>query len=83
MLWIEFTAEMFAGPVVESDMIIDKLCVWLGTISVVSRNSVSYQTEIEAMGLLEKKQRSNLLLRVSCGGMGKQSAGKGFKKQVG
>jgi len=26
---------------------------------------------------------SSLLLRVSCAGMGKQSAGKGFKKQVG
>ena len=35
------------------------------------------------MGLLEKNQRSNILLRVSCEGMGKKSAGKSSKKQMG
>ena len=54
-----------------------------GTRTVVSPNGVSCQAELEAMGLLGKIQGSSLLLRVSCAGLGKKSAGKSSKKQVG
>lgn len=52
-------------------------------LNIVTRNNVPYQREIEAMGLLEKNQWSNILLRVSYEGMRKLSAGKDFKRQVG
>ena len=52
-----------------------------GNLTVFSHNSVSCQAVIKAIGLLKKKQGANLLLRVSCAGMGSSPQAKASKSR--